>query len=187
MNTLTYDSRDGNYHGTQSDGTSIVVDGDVYAEQRQIRITDGMSFDQADNETADPDGWSLDMDGCWTGEEEGEKTMTTRYTAADVQLAIEARNYDQFKAGHPELTPASEAVQMADDPETFAVFSEKLDRGHQILVEAELVSTHASMTQKHVHEDMLTKGPMDSELFCDSWQKDGRWHFRYHALRVAPQ
>ncbi len=32
---MEFDSRDGNYHGRLPDGTEIVVDGDVYAEQEQ--------------------------------------------------------------------------------------------------------------------------------------------------------
>ena len=59
---LTYDSRDGRYHGVQSDGIAVQVDGDAYAEARQSREReDGPS--RADAETADPDGWSGDMAG----------------------------------------------------------------------------------------------------------------------------
>jgi len=59
---LTFDSRDGRYHGVQSDGTAIQIDGDDYAEARQAREqADGSG--RADAEAADPDGWSWDMAG----------------------------------------------------------------------------------------------------------------------------
>ena len=59
---LTFDSRDGRYHGVQDDGTAVLIDGDAYAEARQSREReDGPS--RADEETADPDGWSGDMSG----------------------------------------------------------------------------------------------------------------------------
>jgi len=60
---LTYDSRDRRYHGVQSDGTPIQIDGDAFAEARQEREAGGMSFEDALAETADPDGWSEDMAG----------------------------------------------------------------------------------------------------------------------------
>jgi hypothetical protein len=60
---LLYDSRDGRYHGVQSDGIPVQIDADAFAEARQQRERDGMDPDQAAEETADPDGWSEDMVG----------------------------------------------------------------------------------------------------------------------------
>ena len=37
---MEFDSRDGNYHGTLPDGTEIVVDGDVYAEEAKRGISE---------------------------------------------------------------------------------------------------------------------------------------------------
>ena len=70
---LTYDSRDFRYHGVQSDGTAIQIDGDAYAEARTERVEDSgfgggffipdTVFHAANLETSDPDGWSWDMAG----------------------------------------------------------------------------------------------------------------------------
>jgi len=59
---LTFDSRDGRYHGVQSDGTAIQIDGDDYIEARQAREREDGSG-RADAEAADPDGWADDMAG----------------------------------------------------------------------------------------------------------------------------
>ncbi len=39
-NRMKFDSRDGNYHGTLPDGTEIVVDGDVYAEEAKRGVSE---------------------------------------------------------------------------------------------------------------------------------------------------
>jgi hypothetical protein len=67
---LTYDSRDDRYHGVQRDGTEIQIDADAFQEAVARRLTDEhlTSGDNTERnrvwaETADPDGWSSDMEG----------------------------------------------------------------------------------------------------------------------------
>ncbi len=60
---LRFDGRDGRYHGKQSDGTSIVIDADAYAEVLRQHERDGMGRDQAELVTADADSWAPDMKG----------------------------------------------------------------------------------------------------------------------------
>jgi hypothetical protein len=57
---LLYDSRDDRYHGMQSDGIPVQIDGDAFAEAVKIRRDAG---EDALRETADPDGWSDEMAG----------------------------------------------------------------------------------------------------------------------------
>jgi len=60
---LTYDSRYGRYYGRQSDGMKVEIDADIFAEARQRREREGLSFDEALKETSDPDGWGSEMSG----------------------------------------------------------------------------------------------------------------------------
>lgn len=60
---LCFDSRDGRYHGKQSDGTQIVIDAGAYAEVLRQHERDGMGRDQAELVTADADSWAPDMKG----------------------------------------------------------------------------------------------------------------------------
>ncbi len=61
--TLVYNSQQDHYAGVQSDGTTVYIDGDAWAEALVQRQKDGQSFDQAWDEMTDPDGWSADMAG----------------------------------------------------------------------------------------------------------------------------
>lgn len=60
---LGYDHHDGRYHGVQSDGTSVLIDGDFFLEARQGHERDGLSFDEADDAASDADAWGPEMDG----------------------------------------------------------------------------------------------------------------------------
>ncbi len=60
---LRFDSRDGRYHGKQSDGTHIVIDAAAYGEVLRQHERDGMGRDQAELVTADADSWAPDMKG----------------------------------------------------------------------------------------------------------------------------
>jgi hypothetical protein len=70
MEPLTYDSRDMRYHGVQSDGTPIQIDGEALQEAIEQRLIDnhamsrtGDDWDRARGDAVDPDGWSEDMAG----------------------------------------------------------------------------------------------------------------------------
>jgi hypothetical protein len=60
---LRFDSRDGRYHGKQSDGTMIVIDAEAYGEILRQHERDGMGRAQAELVTADADSWAPDMKG----------------------------------------------------------------------------------------------------------------------------
>ena len=55
---MTWDSRDGCYHGVTSDGQEIIVDGDEYAENEQAARKEGIDESEIESMQNDPDMWA---------------------------------------------------------------------------------------------------------------------------------
>lgn len=55
VSKMTFDSRDGNYHGTLPNGAEVIVDGDVFAESKQAGLPE--------SDLVSPLVWENNLDG----------------------------------------------------------------------------------------------------------------------------